>query len=151
MSAGCVFPEFREDPERAIGGVLESGHAVVELEFDAVLDQVAFDEPRHLRVERRHDLVELLDQGHLQSAVDKVFHHLQANEPAADHHGALWFRDGLQPRVGIHPGRGLGAVLQPLPDAAGVGDGPQREDPGRSMPGSGGRIGAAPGDRTSLS
>ena len=59
------LPGAREDLERAVRGLAESGDAVIELELDAVLDHVALDEARHLGVERRHDLVQLFDERHL--------------------------------------------------------------------------------------
>ena len=46
---------------------------------------VALDEARHFPVERRQHLVEHLDQGHVEPAMDEVLRHLEADEPAADH------------------------------------------------------------------
>ena len=137
--------------ERAVGGLPEPGHAVVELEMHAVLHQVALDQARHLGVERRHHLVELLDERHLEPEVGEVLHHLEADEPAADHDRPLRLRHGLEPGVRVHPGLGFVAALEPLADRPGVGHGPHREDARQVDAGRGGRIGAAPGDSTSLS
>ena len=43
MSAGNVVARSREDFQRAIGGLLEAGHAVVEFELDPMPHHVAFD------------------------------------------------------------------------------------------------------------
>ena len=100
-----------------------------------MLHQVALDEPRHLGIERRHDLVELLDERHLETQVREVLHHLEADEPAADHDRPLGLRDGLEPRVGVHPGLALLAAVQPLADGPGIGDGPDGEDARQVNPG----------------
>ncbi len=55
----------REHFQRSVRHLSKAGHAVIEFESDAVLDQVAFDKPRHLRIERRHHLVQLFDERHL--------------------------------------------------------------------------------------
>ena len=124
------FPGSRQDPERTVAGLLEPCHAVVQLEPDTVLHQVSLDEARHLGVERRHHLVELLDERHVESEVGEVLQHLEADEPAADHHRALRLRHGLEPRVRVHPRQDL-VAMQPLADGPGIRDGPQREDPGQ--------------------
>ena len=53
---------FGEYLERAVRGLLEAGHAVIERQADAVPLDVAFDDARHVLIERRQDLVEMLDQ-----------------------------------------------------------------------------------------
>ena len=93
MSAGYVLPGSGLDLERTVRSLLESGHAVIERQMDAVLLHVALDEARHFRIERRQDLVELLDHGHVEPAMDEVLRRLEADEPASDHH-----RSGL----GLH-------------------------------------------------
>ena len=128
MSAGRRLPEAGEDFQRTIGGLLESGHAVVELEPDAVLDHVAFDEARHFRIERGHDLIEPLDQRHFEPAVDQVFHHLEADEAAADHHRTLRRHHRLVARVRVHAGSIRRIPVQPLADVPGVRHGSHRED-----------------------
>ena len=55
MSAGWLLPESR--------------HAVVELDPDAVFCHVPLDDVRHFRIERGHDLVELLDQRHFDPGI----------------------------------------------------------------------------------
>ncbi len=84
---GIPLARLGKDLEGAGGGLLEGGHGVVESEMDVVLFQMALDEAGTLRVERRHDLIEHLDDGHLESAVDQVLGHLQADVSAAHHHG----------------------------------------------------------------
>ena len=98
MSAGCALPEFVRTSSEPSGGLLESGHAVIEFEADAVLFQVAFDEAGAFRIERGHDLIEHLDQRHFEPAVDQVFRHLEADESAADHHRTLRFVQRLESR-----------------------------------------------------
>ena len=128
MSAGCTLAGTREDFQRTVRGLPESGHAVIEFEAYAVLYHVPFDEARHFRIERGHDLVELLDQRHFETAMDQVFHHLEADESAADHHRALRFRHRLGSRVRIHSGPILRAPVKPLAYAPGVRNGSHRED-----------------------
>jgi hypothetical protein len=120
----------REDFQRTVLDRLEPGHPIIEFQSDAVLDHVAFDEARHLRIQRGHDLVELLDQGHFQPAVDQVLHHFEADEAAADHHSTPRLGYRLVARVGVHP-RPVGHIpVQPLAHVPGVRYGPHREDPG---------------------
>jgi hypothetical protein len=42
---------------------------------------------RHLRVERRHDLLEFFDDRHCQLAADEILGHLEADEAATHHDG----------------------------------------------------------------
>ena len=78
MSAGCDLPELGHDFERAISRLPELRHTVLQLQTDTVLDQVSLDENRHFRIERRHHLIEPLDQRHFQSSMNQILHHLQS-------------------------------------------------------------------------
>ena len=125
---GIPLARLGKDLEGAGGGLLEGGHGVVESEMDVVLFQMALDEAGTLRVERRHDLIEHLDDGHLESAVDQVLGHLQADVSAAHHHGLPRLVQGLESgRPGLF-GQGAGIPLYPLPDLSRIGHGPHRED-----------------------
>ena len=118
----------RNDFQRAIGHLLEFGHSVIEFQPDAVLGHVALDENRHLRIERRHDLIEPLDQRHFQPAMNQVFDHLEANEPAADHHRPLRLRHGLVAGVLVHAGWHCRVSIEPLAHLPGVRHGSHREN-----------------------
>ena len=96
-SAGYTFPEFVRT-QRSAGRLPEACHRIVERELDTVLLQVALDEARALRIERRHDLAEHLDDCHAETTVDQVLRHLEANEPASDHDRALWLVQRLESR-----------------------------------------------------
>jgi len=72
MSAGCLFPEPVRTSSEPSTDCRNPANAVIELEPDAVLYHVAFDEARHFRIERGHDLIELLDQRHFETAMDQV-------------------------------------------------------------------------------
>ena len=130
-SAGWAFPDAVRTSSEPSAACSNPATPSLSSSLHAVLDQVALDEARHLRVERRHDLVQLLDERHLEPEVGEVLHHLQADEPAADHHRALRLRHDLEPGVRVHPGPALRAALQPLADGPGVRDGPHGEDPGQ--------------------
>ena len=121
--------QTREDFQRTVRGLLESRNAITEFEMDAVFHQVAFDETRHFRIERRHYLVELLDQRHFEAAVDEVLHHLQPDESAPNHDRTLRFRYRLEPRIRIQSGLTVLSPLQPLTYVPGIRHGPHREDP----------------------
>ena len=86
---GMRLAGIRQDLERTVSRLLETGHSVTESEADTVLFHVALDEARGLGIERRQDLVDHLDQRHFEPAVDKVLRHLQPDESAADHHRTL--------------------------------------------------------------
>ena len=60
----------------------EAGDAISELQVHSVLDEIPLHQTRHLRVEGRHDLVELLDERDFEPGVGQVLDHLQADEAA---------------------------------------------------------------------
>ncbi len=128
MSAGWDFPDFRLDFQRPVVRLLESGHAIIEFQPNAMLLHVALNEVRHFGVQRRHDLIELLDQCHFESAMDQVFDHLQADEPAAHDHRPLRFGHRLVTRVLIHAGRHRRLSIQPFAHVPGIRYGSDRED-----------------------
>ncbi len=129
MSAACLLPELVRTSNEPSADCSKSGHAVVELEVDAVLYQITFDEARHFRIERGHDLVELLDQRHFEPAVDQVFHHLEADETAADHHRTLGRHHRLVSRVRVHSRSIRYIPVKPLANIPGIRHGSHREDP----------------------
>ena len=92
---------------------LDLPEALAEPEPDALLAEMPRDLGGHLRVERRHDLRQLLDHRDDEPAAHEVLGHLEPDEAAADHD---------RPR--------RGGVLEPRADAAGVGDGAHDEDAG---------------------
>ncbi len=96
------FAGTGQDFERAISDCLELGHPVIEFQPNAVLDHVALNESCHFRIERRHDLIEPLDQRYFQSAMNQILHHLQTDETTADHHGTFRFRHRLVAGVRVH-------------------------------------------------
>jgi hypothetical protein len=75
---------------------------------------VTLDEARHLGIRRRHDLVQLLNEGHLQPTVDPSFDHFQSYESATDNNGPQWFGHALVTRRVVHAGRLHGGAFQPL-------------------------------------
>jgi hypothetical protein len=77
----------------------------------ALVEQVPADRLRHLGVERRHHLRQLLQHRHREPAVGQVLRHLQPDEPAANHECTL--RPTLR---------------DPAPDADAVGDRAHGED-----------------------
>ena len=114
--------------ELAVCRLFEFGHSIIKFQPDAVLGHVALHEIRHLRIERRHDLIEPLDQRHFQPAMNQVLDHLEANEPAADYHRTLRFRHGLVAGVLIHSGWDRRVSFQPFAHVPGVRHGPHGED-----------------------
>ena len=151
MSAGYVLPDFVSHLERAAIQLRESGHPVAERQRDAVPLHVLLDEAGELPVERGQHLIEHLDECHLEPGVDQVLRRLETDEAAADHHRTPRRLHELDTGVAGHPGQKRRAPFDPLADRPRVRHGPHLENPGRSMPGSGGRTDGAPGDSTSLS
>ena len=92
--------------------LFEAVHAVGKVQLHAVAADVLVEHLRHLKVNRRHDLIESFDKRHLKARVMQVLRHLEADEPAADH------RRGPQ-RTALHHGA----------DLVRVGHGPQCFDP----------------------
>jgi len=116
-----------------------------------VLFQVALDQSGAFRIEGSHDLIEHLDQRHFEPAMDQVFRHLQADVSAADHHRSLCFVQ-REPR-GCVLLLGQITATRSIHSRISLASGTilSEKIPGRSIPGKGGRIGAAPGESTSLS
>ena len=84
--------------------------------------------------------------------MDEVLDHLEADEPAADHHRPLAASSTVWNAVYVSiPVRPVTSRSSHWRMVRASGTVRTEKIPGRSMPGSGGRIGAAPGDSTSLS
>ena len=62
----------------------DRGHTGAEPQVDAVLADPVVHRRDHLRVERGHDLVGRLDEGHLEAEVHEVLGDLDPDEAAAD-------------------------------------------------------------------
>ena len=115
--------------ERAAVELLESGHAVAERQLHAMPLQVPLDEAGELRVERSQDLIEHLDERHLEPGMDQVLRRLEADEAAADHHRPPRRLDELDARVVVHPGQ---EGRCPVRSTRGSPARPARSAPGRS-------------------
>ena len=124
------MPDLVSTSMRAVGGLLEGGHAVVEREADSVPLDITLDDARHFAVERGQHLIEHLDQRDVEAAMDEVLRRLEADEPAADHDGAGLGPHRLEPRVAVHAREERRAFLDPLADRPRVGHGPDLEDAG---------------------
>ena len=119
---------FRQHLERAVCGLLEAGHAVIECQADAMPLNVVFDDARHFPIERRQELIEHLDEGDVESAMHEVLRRFEADESAADDHRAGLRPDRLKARVFVHPGEEQGSALDPLADRPRIRHGPHLED-----------------------
>ena len=115
--------------ERAAVQLLESGHAVVERQVDAMPLQMLLDEAGELPVERGQDLIEHLDERHVEPEMDQVLRRLETDEAAADHHRTPRRLHELDARVVVHPRQERRAPLDPLADRPRVRHGPHLEDP----------------------
>ena len=113
----------------SVCGLPEPGHPVVERQAQAVPLHVALHDARHLPVERRQDLVEHLDEGDVEAAMDEVLRRLEADEPAPDDDRPRLGPHRLEARVFVHPGKEQRPSLDPLADRPRVGHGPDLEDP----------------------
>ena len=134
MSAGCACTGFCENFQRTVFGLLEAGHRVTEREAHTMLFQATLNKACHFRIERRHDLIEHLNNGHFQPAMDQVFRHLETDESAADDHRAFRFRHGLKSRLRV-----IRQIIPRNPRVyfPGIRDGPHREDPRKVNAGQG--------------
>ena len=119
--------------------------------MDTMPLHVVLDDAREFRIERGQDLIEHLDKGHVELAMDQVFHHLEADESTADHHRTRLGLHRLEAGVLVHPGEEQGTSLDPLTDRPSVRHGPDLKDSRKIDAGQGRTDGAAPGDNTSLS
>ena len=82
-----------EQHSPAVVGKTLDGSA--EGEPDTVLFELSCDQSRHLRIERRHNLVSCFYKVHIQTFVAQIFRHFQPDEAAANDDRFLW-------RVGVH-------------------------------------------------
>ena len=114
--------------ERAVRHPREASCAVVQHDVDTVLRQMPLDVAGHLEVHRRHELVAALHDGDVQPQCDEVLGHLEADEPAADHHRPPLPPARLRPGVGVQAGWLGEAAVDPRPHVASVGYRPDRED-----------------------
>ena len=69
--------------------LLDSGYAIIECELNAMLLHMPLYEERTFPIKWRHDLVEHLDNRHLEPAMDQIFRHLKTDETTTDHHRPL--------------------------------------------------------------
>ncbi len=126
---GVSLAGFRLHLECAVRCLLEAGHAVIECQPDAMPLDVVLDDARHLRIERRQELIEHFDEGHVEAAMHQIFGGLEADEAATDHHCPGLRPSSLKPAVFVHPGEEQGAALDPLADRPRIRHGPHLEDP----------------------
>ena len=75
---------LRDHDQAAVSPLVDAGQPVAEMELHALRDQVLHEWDRDLRIERGHDLRQLFQHGHGESAMDQVLDHLQSDESAAD-------------------------------------------------------------------
>ena len=125
-----ALPDAVSYLECVAAGGLERGHAIVQRQLDAVLLKVGLDGAREFLVGRQQNLPGHLHDRHLEAAMDQVLGHLQADEAAAHNHARGAFFSASMRRDAIHSliWRASGTVRT-------------WKMPGRSIPGSGGRIG----------
>ena len=102
--------------DRAAFQLLESGDAVVERQAHAMPLHVLLDQARELAIERSEELIEHLDQRHLESGMDQVLRGLEADEAAADDDGSPRRPHELDARVAVHAREELRAALDPFAD-----------------------------------
>src|ERR1039457_1705555 len=85
-----------------ISRLLDAGQPIAQMERYPLRFQVLREWDRYLRIEWGHDLRQLLQYGHRESAMDQILYHLQSDKSAAD------------------DDRGVGPVIgNPLADTAG--------------------------------
>src|ERR1017187_8473600 len=97
-----------------ISRLLDAGQPIAQMERYPLRFQVLREWDRYLRIEWGHDLRQLLQYGHRESAMDQILYHLQSDKSAAD------------------DDRGVGPVIgNPLADTAGVRNVAHREDSGQ--------------------
>jgi len=123
------------DQRLLVVALCEGGDAVAEDHVDAVEAHPVGYRPAELRVEGREQLGAQLDDGDLEALLHQVLGRLQADEPAADHHGAPRGPDHLEAGVLRHPAEEGRAVLDPLPDRPRVRNRTDLEDAGQIDPG----------------
>ena len=118
------LPGLRAHAQRAFTALFERGHAVVELNANAVPNEVIFHRPRHVLVERPQHLVGHLDERDVEAPVHQVLRALHADEAAANDDRARLRPHRLEARVLVHAGQEQGAALEPLADRARIGHRP---------------------------
>ena len=69
--------------------VFKGGDTRGEQQLHALAAQISMDLLGHIKVDRRHDLIQLLDQSDLEAKLHQVFSHLQADKAAADNNSRL--------------------------------------------------------------
>mmetsp|Transcript_20799 Transcript_20799/g.52881 ORF Transcript_20799/g.52881 Transcript_20799/m.52881 type:complete len:599 (+) Transcript_20799:115-1911(+) len=69
--------------------LLKAGHPVTQVQLHALPLEVGVHQRSHLNVQGSHDLRPSLHQGHCDTPVSQVLRHLETDEAAAHHHGAL--------------------------------------------------------------
>ena len=114
------LPGLGFDLDGPVGCRFEPGHPVAERQANSMLLQVSLNHAGMFLIDRGQDLIEHLHQGDFKAAMDQVFHHLQADEPATDHHGPGLRSEGLESRIPVDAGEKCAASLDPLPDFPGV-------------------------------
>ncbi len=129
---------FRPHIDGAVLDFLECCDPVAECEPDTMVLEARLRKASELRIHWRQNLAGHLHEGDFDAKVNQIFGHLHPDEPAADDDGA-------------HPPLTVVALINPFLDLPGIGHGANLKIRGRSIPGKGGRMDTAPGDRTSLS
>ena len=75
---------LRDHDQASVGPLVDAGQPVTEMEPHTFRDQVVREWHRDLWIERGHDLWQLFQYGHGESAMDQVLDHLQSDESAPD-------------------------------------------------------------------
>ena len=127
-SAWYDLPDWVDTTSDVVLASRESRDAVTDDDVHAVELEEVGDESPVLLVERAEHLIGHLDHGDVEPAMHEVLGHLQADEPAADHHCAHRRPHRLESRVLLHPGEEARAPFDPLADLSRVGHGAHRED-----------------------
>jgi hypothetical protein len=70
---------------------MSAGWASPDFEADTVLFQVSLHKAGAFRIEGDHNLIEHLDQCHIEPAMDQALRHLEADVSAAHHHSTQRF------------------------------------------------------------
>ena len=104
----------------AVRRLFEPGHPVAVRQADTMPLQVGLNDAGMFRIDRGQDLIEHLHKGDFKAAMDQVFRHLQADEPATDNHGPGLGSSGLESRIPVHAGEKGVAAFNPLTDCPGV-------------------------------
>ena len=116
-----------------------------------MLLQVGLHHAGVLLINMGQNLVNPLDNGYFEPAMNQVFRHFQANKSAANDHCPGFWPHGLESRILVHAGEKRAALFYPLPDFPGVRHGPHVKNARKVYSRQGRCTDAAPGDSTSLS